>query len=293
MAIIGKIQRNSVLLLIVIGLAMFAFIYTEYQSGAGNDTEITPFGSAYDEPLDEEEYDYIVESYMTRDRQNSMMQGREYDEIAQQQSKDQAFNEVVRRNLMNREFDKLKLTCTTAELNDMLHGNHVHPWVMQIPIFNGPMGFSRDSVRSFITYLENEPPTEEARASWLEARAQWAEFEKELKSTRIADKYVTLIKRGLYVNSLEAKDQYYGEMHKKKIRFVIQRYTDIPQDEITVTDEDIKAYYEEHKHEKRYEQDEARDLEFVTFSIEPTEADVANIMSNLDQLKKRICYHNR
>ena len=286
MAIIGKIQRNSVLLLIVIGLAMFAFIYTEYQSGAGNDTEITPFGSAYDEPLDEEEYDYIVESYMTRDRQNSMMQGREYDEIAQQQSKDQAFNEVVRRNLMNREFDKLKLTCTTAELNDMLHGNHVHPWVMQIPIFNGPMGFSRDSVRSFITYLENEPPTEEARASWLEARTQWAEFEKELKSTRIADKYVTLIKRGLYVNSLEAKDQYYGEMHKKKIRFVVQRYTDIPQEEITVTDEDIKAYYEEHKHEKRYEQEEARDLEFVSFGIEPTEADIANIMSNLEQLKK-------
>ncbi len=42
MAIIGKIQRNSVLLLVVIGIAMFAFIYTEYQSGAGNDVDILP-----------------------------------------------------------------------------------------------------------------------------------------------------------------------------------------------------------------------------------------------------------
>ena len=76
MAIIGKIQRNSVLLLVVIGIAMFAFIYTEYQSGAGNDVDILPLGTAYEEPLDEEEYEYILESYMSRDKQNSQMQGR-------------------------------------------------------------------------------------------------------------------------------------------------------------------------------------------------------------------------
>lgn len=285
MAIIGKIQRNSILLLVVIGLAMFAFIYTEYQSGTQDDVEILPFGTAYGEPLDQEEYDYIVESYTTRDRQNLMMQGREYDATAEQQSKDQAFNEVVRRNLMNREFEKLQLVCTTQELNDMIHGNHVHPWVMQIPIFQGPMGFSKDSVRSFINNLEVEPADEAMRENWLAARKQWADFEKELKDTRMADKYVTLIKKGLYVNSLEAKDQYYGDNHKKKIRFVVQRYTDIPQDEITVTDEDIKAFYEEHKHEKQYEQEEARDIEYVSFPILPTAEDEALILSDLEALK--------
>jgi peptidyl-prolyl cis-trans isomerase D len=285
MAIIGKIQRNSVLLLVVIGIAMFAFIYTEYQSGAGNDVEMLPLGTAYEEPLDEEEYEYILDSYMSRDKQNAMMQGRPYDEAAEQQSKDQAFNEVVRRNLMNREFDKLQLVCTTDELNDMIHGNHVHPWVMQIPIFQGPMGFSRDSVRSFINNLDVEPETEEARESWLTARQQWSDFEKELKDTRKADKYVTLIKRGIYVNSLEAKDQYYAENNKKRIKFVIQRYTDIPQDEITVTDEDIRAYYEEHKHEKQYEQEESRDIEYVTFPISATAEDVENIKAELELLK--------
>ncbi len=285
MAIIGKIQRNSVLLLVVIGIAMFAFIYTEYQSGAGNDVDVLPLGTAYDEPLDEEEYEYILESYMTRDKQNSQMQGRPYDATAEQQSKDQAFNEVVRRNLMNREFDKLQLVCTTDELNDMIHGNHVHPWVMQIPIFQGPMGFSRDSVRSFINNLDVEPETEEARESWLTARKQWSDFEQELKDTRKADKYVTLIKRGIYVNSLEAKDQYYAENNKKRIKFVIQRYSDIPVDEITVTDEDIKAFYEEHKHEKQYEQEESRDIEYVTFPITATAEDVETIKSDLEALK--------
>ncbi|MBI3135772.1 MAG: peptidylprolyl isomerase [Bacteroidetes bacterium] len=285
MAIIGKIQRNSILLLVVIGLAMFAFIYTEYQSGTADNVDVLPFGTAYGEALDEEEYDYIVESYTTRDRQNSMMQGREYDATAEQQTKDQAFNEVVRRELMNREFEKLQLVCTTQELNDMIHGNHVHPWVMQIPIFQGPMGFSKDSVRSFINNLEVEPEDETMRENWLAARKQWSEFEKELKDTRMADKYVTLIKKGLYVNSLEAKDQYYADNHKKKIRFVIQRYTDIPQDEITVTDEDIKAFYEEHKHEKQYEQEESRDIEYVSFPIMPTAEDVDQIISDLELMK--------
>lgn len=285
MAIIGKIQRNSVLLLAVLGLAIFAFIYTEYQQSTQSDYEVTPFGTAYGEPLDEEEYDYISENYINRDRQNAMMQGGQYDAAAEQQSRDQAFNEVVRRKLMNLEFEKLGLVCTTKELNDMIHGNHIHPWVMQIPIFQGPMGFSRDSVFSFINDLEAEPEDEAQMQMWLERRKQWAEFEKELKDTRMADKYVTLVKRGIYVNSLEARDQYYGENHKKKIRFVIQRYTDIPQGEIEVTDEDIKAYYEEHKHEKQYEQEESRDIEFVTFPIVATPEDEALVIKELEDLK--------
>lgn len=286
MAIIGKIQRNSILLLVVIGLAMFAFIYTEYQSGTQDEIEVLPFGTAYGEPLDDEEYDYITESYMNRDRQNYMMQGREFDATAEQASKDQAFNEVVRRNLMNREFEKLNLVVTTDELNDMIHGNHVHQWVMGIPLFQGATGFSKDSVRSFINNLEVEPDDENLREGWLAARKQWAEFEKELKDTRLADKYVTLVKRGVYVNSLEAKDQYYGENHKKKISFVIQRYSDIPQDEVTVTDEDIKAFYEEHKHEKIYEQEESRDIEYVTFPILATQEDETRVIGELEALKE-------
>jgi len=286
MAIIGKIQKNSILLLVVIGLAMFAFIYTEYQSGAGNDYEQTPVGTVYEESIDEEEYNYILDSYTQRDRQNSEMQGRPYDEQAEQGSKDQAFNEVIRRNLMNREFESLQLTCTTDELNDMIHGNHIHPWVMQIPIFQGPMGFSKDSVRAFITNLDVEPDDEATRENWLAARQQWADFEKELKDTRMADKYVTLIKKGLYINTLEAKDQYLGEMHKKKIKFVIQRYADIPATEIEVTDEDIQAYFEEHKNEKQYEQEEARDIEYISFPIVATVEDYDMVMSELEGLKE-------
>lgn len=286
MAVIGKIQKNSILLLIVIGVAMLAFIFTDFMRGSGEDYEELPTGTIYGEPIDELEYLELKDIYTSRDQQNAQYQGKPFDENAQQQSDDKAFNEVVRRSLMNREFERLGLVCTVDELNDMIHGNHIHPWVQQIPIFNGPMGFSRDSVRSFINNLEVEPDDENAREQWLEARKQWSEFEKELKDTRKADKYVTLVRRGLFVNSIEAKDTYYANNSRKRIKFVVQRFSDIPKDAIEVTDEDIKAYYDKHKDEKQYEQEESRDLDFVTFPITATESDAQEVKSQLEGLKE-------
>ena len=232
MAIIGKIQRNGLLMLIVVGGALLAFIFTDFIKGGGDDYEQLDMGTVYGEPIDEEEYDELSDVYYQREQQTFFQQQAqnprpqewtpEMDENARMNANDQAFNEVIRRNLMNREFDKLGITCTTDELNDMIHGNHVHQWVMDIPIFRDRLGqFSKDSVRSFINQLEIEPDNEEELENWNLAREQWSNFEQELKDLRKADKYVTMIKRGLYVNSLEAKDAYYAQNTKKQIKFVV------------------------------------------------------------------------
>ncbi len=288
MALIGQIQKNSVLLLIVIGGAMLAFIFTDFMKGGGSDVEFLPTATVYGEEIDEEEYSELRDVYVNREENNALQQGTEFTDQAAQQAEDQAFNEAIRRNLMNREFEKVGLTCTKDELNDMIHGNHIHPWVETIPIFIGADGqFSRDSVRTFINNLEVEPETDEARVQWLEARSQWKAFEEELKDTRKADKYVALIKKGLFVNSLEAKHQYYASNEIRSVRFVIQRYNEIPEDEVSVTDEEIKAYYEEHKSEKMYEMEEARDIDYILIPIKPTKADLEELQTSMEGLKTK------
>lgn len=288
MAVIGKIQKNSVLLLIVIGGAMLAFIFTDLMRGGGDEGEYIPLATVYGEEIDVDEYEELRNVYVTREQNNAAQQGREFTKQMEQQAEDQAFNETIRRNLMNREFDKIGLVCTVEELNDMIHGDHIHPWVEQIPIFRGPAGqFSRDSVRSFINNLEVEPMDENARAQWLEAREQWRAFEQELKDTRKADKYVSLIENGLYVNSIEAAHQHWATNEVRSVRFVVQKYSEIPKDEIEVTDEDIRAYYEEHKDEAQYEMQESRDVDFVTFEINPTAEDVELLKKDMEQLKSK------
>lgn len=286
MAVIGKIQKNSLLLLIVIGLAMLAFIFTDFIKNSNDEIEDLPMGTVYGEPIDVNEYNELSEVFENRERMNAQYQQREFTEQDKRMAQDQAFNEVIRRVIMNTEFDKLGLETTTDELNDMIHGNHIHPWVMQVPNFNGTQGFSRDSVKKFIQQLDMEPENPEARENWIALRKQWSEFENELKSTRAADKYVTLIKKGLYVNSIEAKDMYLAQTEKKKVRFVVQRYADIPEDEVTITDEEIEAYFEEHKNDPEFEQIEARELDFVQFPVLPTAADQMELANQMENIKE-------
>lgn len=288
MAVIGKIQKNSLLLLIVIGVAMLAFIFTDFLKGGPGEIEQLPTATLNEEPIDQQEFEELRENYVNRSKNEYAYQGKDWDEAAERTAADNAFNEIVRRTILEDEFAKLGIDCTTDELNDMIHGDHIHQWVLQIPIFNGPAGFSRDSVRNFLTGLELEPEgaSQADRDTWLESRQQWSDFETELKNARKADKYVALIKNGIFVNKLEAQNQYDGLYTKKQISYVLQRYAEIPVDEFTVTDEEIKTYYDEHKNDADYEQEEAREIQMVYFPIAPTQEDQDQINFQLENLKQ-------
>lgn len=287
MAVIGKIQKNSLLLLIVIGLAMLAFIFTDFLKNGGGEVERLNSATIHGEGIDEEKLSDLIEVSVNREKNNFAYQQKEFTDADRNRVENQAFNDLVRTTLLNEEYEKLGLSVTTEELNDMIHGNHIHPGVSQISIFNSPTGFSRDSVKKFINNLEVEPDNEEARKQWLESRRQWKEFESNLKDARKVDKYTTLIEKGMYVNKIEAKNQYEALNHKKTVKYVIQRYADIPKEDYTVSDEEIKAYFDEHKTDVKYEQTEARDIEMIAFNVYPSEQDMESIKGELEQLKEK------
>lgn len=289
MAVIGKIQKNSLLLLIVIGLAMLAFIFSDFKGG-GSAPERLPVATLYGEAIDEVAYEELREQEVNRSKNEYAYQQKEWNDAAQRSAEDAAFNEFIRRTLLEKEFERLGIICSSAELNDMIHGKHIHPWLLQIPMFTGTNGaFSRDSVRNFVSRLEIEPAgaTPEVLESWNEQRKQWKEFENQLENARKADKYVALIKKGLYVNKLEAQQQYDALYDKKQVRFVLQRYADIDTTLVKVTDKDIRAYYDKHKMEAKYEQEEAREIQMVSFPVQASNADVEAMRADLEVEKAK------
>lgn len=288
MAVIGKIQKNSLLLLVVVGLAMLAFIFTDFIKGGGSGPEQIPTATLYGDPIDELEFRALKDDYVLRAQNDFAYQQKDFTDAARRSAENDAFNELIRRTILSQEFEKLGLLCTTDELNDMILGDHIHPWVRQIPLFNGPGGFSKDSVQNYITSLEIEPVggTPEQLEGWKEQRKQWKSFEEELKSARTADKYVSMIRKGLYVTKLEADNQYDALYKKRQVKFVMQRYRDIPEEQVTLTEEDLKAYYEEHKNESIYEQQEAAEIRMVYFPIQPTAEDMEDISTNMEMLKE-------
>ena len=92
MAVIGKIQKNSYLLLIVIGLAMLAFIFTDSFKNFGGGEEPLPSGTIFGEELDEKELSELEQNYVDREKQNASYQGNDFDAEAEDNARDQAFN---------------------------------------------------------------------------------------------------------------------------------------------------------------------------------------------------------
>ena len=148
--------------------------------------------------------------------------------------------------------------------------------------------FSKDSVIKFINFLETPPSEDQTDAyqRWESSVEQWKEYETEMIEARKSDKYVTLVEKGIFINSLEAKDVYNGKNEQRKISFVIKKFTDIPKDELELTDADLLAYFEAHKDEKRYEQlDESAVIDFVEFTVTPTEDDINKAMALMEKAK--------
>ncbi|MFD1553610.1 hypothetical protein DNU06_16170 [Putridiphycobacter roseus] len=290
MAVIGKIQKNSYLLLIVIGLAMLAFIFTDSFKNFGGGEEPLPSGTIFGEEMNEKELSDLQQSYVDREKQNASYQGTDFDAEAEDNARDQAFNELVRKKLMGQELEALGLMVSSAELNDMVLGNNIHPWVSQIGMFKNNIGeYARDSVVKYLDGLQSgpDPSVDTALYSrWKNAKIQWSEFEKELKDARATDKFIALIKKGVYVNSLEAKDSYVGNNESRDITYVMHPYGSITEEEVGFTDADIKAYYQKHKNDKLYlQQSQSADIEFVQFPVSYSALDLERANEEMESLK--------
>ncbi|MDX1349287.1 MAG: peptidylprolyl isomerase [Putridiphycobacter sp.] len=289
MAVIGKIQKNSYLLLIVIGLAMLAFIFTDSFKNIGGGVEPLASGEIAGVEIDEVELNKLEQTFVDRDRQNAGYQGNEYTAEDEQNSRDQAFNEIIRKNLMGQELSDLGLQVSTQELNDMITGNNIHPWISDITMFKNNIGeYSRDSVVKYLEGLQSPPNSADTAvySRWQQAKIQWKNFEKELKDARSTDKFVSLVKKGMFANSLELKDNYRGNNETREISFVMQPYSSISEDEIGFSDDDIRAYYNKHKNDKIYQQtSESAEIEFVEFPVNYSQEDLALLKAEMNNLK--------
>ncbi len=289
MAVIGKIQKNSYLLLIVIGLAMLAFIFTDSFKNFGGGVEPLPSGEIAGIEMDEAELSKKENELIEKDKQNFGFQQKEYTVTDEQNSRDQAFNEIIRKTIMSKQLEDLGLSVSSAELNDMITGKHIHPWVSDINMFKNDIGeFSRDSVAKYLNGLQTSPdPTDTATVNrWKEAKLIWFDFEKELQDARSTDKFVSLIKKGLYVNTLELKDSYKANTETRDVSIVMQPYNAISEEEINFSDDDIKAYFQKHKNDEQYKQiSESAEMQFVEFPVVYSQEDLDLLKAEMNNLK--------
>ncbi|MCC8425243.1 peptidylprolyl isomerase [Mucilaginibacter sp. UR6-11] len=277
MAIMGYLRdRMGKIVAGVIGLSLFAFIATEAIKSGGSffkgDNNIV--GSVGDEKIPLDEFNAGVEQNTTQFKQQSG-QGRITPQITSY-IQENTWNQFVSKAIFKKEVDKLGLAVEGDETQSMLTGSNPSPRVVQA--FTDPQTgkFDPSSVANAINGikgLRDDDPQ----------KIRWKQFVIDLIDAKKAEKYMSLVTNGLYVNSLEAKDNYEAKNKLANFKYALLEYASVPDSKVNLTDADYSSYYDEHKSEFKNQQ-ELRSINYVSFNAAPSAADSAVIKQQLNKL---------
>jgi len=163
----------------------------------------------------------------------------------------------------------------SAELFDMVQGKNPHAIIQSI--FRDPNTgtLNRGALIQFLKYQQSNSTGKE--------RAYWLFIENQIIEERSFSKYNNLLAKGIYVTSDEAKSDLKGRNHQANIQFVAKPFASVADNDVKVTDEEIKAYYEKNK--ENYKQENNRNIEYVTFPVVASKTDEDKLIKWINDIK--------
>lgn len=273
MAALGKIRSHGALLVGVIGAALLAFIAEEaFRScDASKNESRQQIGSVYGEKVNMQDYQKLVDEFTNVIK---ITQGRENltdDEL--NQVKDQVWQTYVSNKVLEKECEKLGLTVTDKELQNVLTQG-TNPMLMQTPFVNQQTGrFDASALKKFLNEYKSAKTTNPQMAEQYQNIYDfWSFIEKSLRQQLLAQKYQSLFASCFLSNPVSAKMAYKDENEESNIQLAAFPYSGINDKEVKVTDEDLKAKYEELKPIFK-QQYETRDIKYVDVQVKASAAD--------------------
>jgi peptidyl-prolyl cis-trans isomerase D len=287
MALIGKIREKSWLLVAVIGIAMLAFILGDFDFFTDGPQEDTyGIGTVDGEQVDEQEYQNLLSNarqnlFQSKQQQNPGQRA-EFTAQDEKSARRQAWQAIVAGKLVDDELEEIGLIVDEFELDNVLYGqNGFDPSQFSSQFKDSVTGeFAPDQMRQALSQLEESNDPQQ-----IERYKNIMDYVREL---RITDKYSALLTAGVHATNVEGKQEFEAKKTVKNVSYVYQNFTKVPQDQIgEVTEEEIKAYYEEHKTDEKYKQDPSRKLVYFSVPVAPGKADSARAMDLLERVKPK------
>ncbi|MCK9423795.1 MAG: SurA N-terminal domain-containing protein [Bacteroidales bacterium] len=272
MAIIGKIRKHSGLAVIIVGVAIAAFVIGDF--GKKRTKGTNDIGVINGESIPYAEFNTKVDQAMEAQKENAGS-----DKISDQdayQIRQTTWNNEVKTVLMGSEYDELGLTVSPEELFDQVQGKQPHRYILQY--FKDPKTGQYDPAL-VLNYLKNLDKMEPKN------RDMWLRFEKAIKDDRQETKFNNLISKGYYMPSAFLKKDYIKQTKSIKIRCIAPALTSIADSTVKVTDADFAKFYDKNK-TYFYQDEPSRDLDYVTFEVIPSDPDRKKIAADVALLYK-------
>ncbi len=270
MAAIGNIRKHSTFLVIIIGVALAAFVLGDFAKGGGGSRNIN-VGEIEGEEVTIMDFNFEAERNINATMEQQQKDRLSVDEIFS--VKDQTWNDIVHRTIMDNEYEEIGLTVTSDELFDLVQGPNPHALIKQYFTDPNTKQYDRNMVVQYLQNMESLPD---------DAKMQWIRFEKYIKDDRLRSKFNALISKGYYVPKDLAGVLYNEKNDKAVIDYVAAKFIDVKDSIFSPTDDDYAEYYDDHK--EQYKEKASRDIEYIVFNIVPSAKDVEDADRDMEQI---------
>ena len=275
MATLQSIRNHGTILLVVVGIAMLAFILGDFlNSGssffnknrenvaeiAGHQVHYTEYEAAKEQLTEVYKFEY----------------GRsDFNEEMTLYIRNQVWQTMLMNYTLSDQTEKIGMDITEDELSELCMGQKPHAIIAQHRAFCDETGkFNRDALVNFLANLKQEPETAEQAEVINQYKNYWQYWENAVRSQYLQEKYTTLLSKMITANNIDAKYAYQARQETVNLQYVQQPYYAVADSLVKVTENDLKTLYNQKK--EQYKQTPNRSIEYVTFPIVPSAEDFAD-----------------
>ena len=283
MSVLESIRKRAGLLVLLIGASMVIFVLEDALTSGrfffgGNENTVALVNG---KKLDYAALNAKVEEMINIEK---ISKGTEaLDNQTYNQTVQTAYQDLVSNMMLGPQLKKLGISVPDSEVADLMLGSHPAPEIIQY--FTDPQtgrilknfvdprtgGLNMSTVVQYVKQMNEQE------------QATWSLREYLIKERQMQTKYFDLIKNGLNVTDAEAKQLSEDDGKYYNISYVLKKYSSVPDNSVSVTDQDIQSYYNEHLYEFN-QAEETRKVDYVTFFAAPTDRDLSDLKRKVDSI---------
>ena len=268
MAVLGQIRQRSFFLIVVIGMALFAFVISGVFDGNSSSTPTDPIAVVNEEEVE-----------LTLFRQMVEQAERSYN-FSTMQAVNSVWDQMIRLTIFKQEFDRLGIDAGKEQIEMILSKDER---IVQDPRFQNESGFFDFGIfTNFVNSLRLENP---------QAYQNWRSQEESIVALAKENIYYDLIKSSSGFTELEGEDAYHLENDRVNINFISIPFSEVPDSLFKISDSDIRKYVNQNK--EKFELEASRKVNYVIFPDLATDEDKSRIRADLEKLKElRVEYND-
>ncbi len=266
MAILGQIRKRSFFLIVVIGMALFAFVISGVFVGSGI-TQGQKVGEINGEEIDYESFNLMVQQVQDA-------YGLNYSSAV-----DYAWEIGLQDMVLVQELEKLGINVGKEQLEQILSAQ---PELVSDPSFQNEIGiFDFRKFTKFISDLKQMNPV---------AYNSWKMQEQDIISIAKKNIFFNLISSSVTYTDIESDLEYHLENDKVTIDYVKVSFDDIPDSLFNISNSQVSNYVRKNK--DNFMMDPSRVIDYVFVPDDASNIDENNIRTNLEVIRDGIIQYN-